>query len=780
MTDQQEPDRTGRRALFTGTGSNTGKGETLPVSEIVEIIRQINTGERSSDLVPPIFAPVVNQIIELTRKTELCNKECKDLTTRLLTAEDIISGLKEDAKQVASERESYLNDLITSHTEFDRALEIFQYHERPMILTGKNNTVHDANDAFCSLFSIVRSEITTSHPPLQNYISGDHIVSAPDGTDYTLIALTPPVVPFDHEAESLIVLIKNTPMQETLSSFPDIAIKENSETINNHVSSKIVTEAFDQFPIPAAVINQYLTIVLCNQAFSSLVAREKEILNFRDIGSCGIAFDEITCFNDILDDLDPRQCSTVITRPDGSEIKTYIEILPVYQNLTEPSFLIIGVETADEEKPDQIKKGSQPSEFIFPDTFIHMLMDLNPSATALLDSHARILSANEGFCEINGLSPNDLIGTDVRDLGIFIPDSVLVPDATEAEYLPDIISTQSVWGAQKSSGMVVPIGTSGTKAVAILVLQPIEDSVSVHLQKEEAPVKLSAIRDLNSIPLPFLCTDFSGKIIEVNNTFLSMSAATSEQILGHMKNELISTGAEGYLILTVGTKTCMVQEIIGRSFEEDGNKEYWYLDISEEAGKNARLKARISLLENELSEVQVHQETARDSYLEKNSEQIDIVEFELNQERYAIDITMVREVVDMLPITPLPRTPPYVTGIINLRGEVTHIIDLAILLGERPKKERSGQKIIIIPSDVSRGEHVGIIVDNVQSVTEILGRHVSFLGENITSQINTHIKGIIKISHDDVLEKHAETSKAATLVIWLDIKKILNDIQGAL
>ena len=108
------------------------------------------------------------------------------------------------------------------------------------------------------------------------------------------------------------------------------------------------------------------------------------------------------------------------------------------------------------------------------------------------------------------------------------------------------------------------------------------------------------------------------------------------------------------------------------------------------------------------------------------------------------------------------------------------INDLAVLLGQRPKKDRSAQKIIIIPSDVTRGEHVGIIVDNVQSVTEIMGRHISLLGEDISTQIQTHIKGIIKITHDDLLDKHTSQKNQTTLVIWLDIQKILDDIQGTL
>ncbi len=47
---------------------------------------------------------------------------------------------------------------------------------------------------------------------------------------------------------------------------------------------------------------------------------------------------------------------------------------------------------------------------------------------------------------------------------------------------------------------------------------------------------------------------------------------------------------------------------------------------------------------------------------------IDVVEFELGGERYALDINLAREIVEMIPITPIPRAPPFISGVINLRG----------------------------------------------------------------------------------------------------------------
>jgi len=53
---------------------------------------------------------------------------------------------------------------------------------------------------------------------------------------------------------------------------------------------------------------------------------------------------------------------------------------------------------------------------------------------------------------------------------------------------------------------------------------------------------------------------------------------------------------------------------------------------------------------------------------------VDIVEFVLGGERYALDIQLAREIVEMIPITPIPRAPSYISGVINLRGEITNIL----------------------------------------------------------------------------------------------------------
>jgi len=778
MSEENKDRRNGRRALFDGTVPQKTQAPGLSHSEISSIITTICAGGETDEESSLLFSPIITKISELHRRSESCNEECKSLTSKLLSAEEMIARLKDETSQLGLERESYLNDLITSHTEFDRALEIFQYHEVPMVLTGPERTVHDVNDAFCSLFSIARSEITTAHPPLDTYFPDITRITGPDNKDYQVITLSPPVVPFDHEALSLVLLIPAEKIPADIPELPAVHQEESGIGMREY-NPDITSIAFEQFPIPAVIINQYRTIVRCNQEFCRAVGRDKDTLYLRDIGSSGIRFDISECIDETLGERTTHQCTTTITLPDGTESDIFLEMIPLARNDNEPEILIVAVEMGGEipAAPADETGGEPESDN---EDFIRLLIDLNPSATALLDSHARVVLSNEGFGELTGLSPADLAGTDVRDLGIPLPDSVLTAGATDAVYLPQTITMESAWGTQELSGMIMPVRSPQSETAAILVLQPVESTAPALQPQSPDQIIQQTPFNPDSIPVPFLSTDLSGAIIRTNKAFVELMNRPLDEIVGQQRESITSSIGDTDTLVRISDSSRITREYSGTA-HDDGSHDFWFCDISTEKQIIRTLEEKISILEKKISEIgQQNQQVQSLFSTEKTTELIDIVEFELNEERYAIDISMVREVVEMLPVTPLPRTPPYVIGIINLRGEVTHIIDLAILLGERPKKNREGQKIIIIPSDVTRGEHVGIIVDNVQSVTEIQGRHVSLLGDNITTQIKTHIKGIIKISHDDVLDKHTETSREAMLVIWLDIQKILDDIQGAL
>lgn len=148
---------------------------------------------------------------------------------------------------------------------------------------------------------------------------------------------------------------------------------------------------------------------------------------------------------------------------------------------------------------------------------------------------------------------------------------------------------------------------------------------------------------------------------------------------------------------------------------------------------------------------------------------VDVVEFQLGEEHYALDIQIAREIVEMMPITPLPRAPRYLAGIINLRGEITNIIDLRNLLGLPGSGSIENQKIVVLMPDVSGGSNLGIIVDDVHSVISVRNEQIERINDGITSSISSYVKAIIKIGDES-------NEKGKTLIIWLDVQKVIGDL----
>ena len=94
--------------------------------------------------------------------------------------------------------------------------------------------------------------------------------------------------------------------------------------------------------------------------------------------------------------------------------------------------------------------------------------------------------------------------------------------------------------------------------------------------------------------------------------------------------------------------------------------------------------------------------------------------FALGKEEYGLEILKVREIIGHMEITPVPRTPAYVKGVTNLRGQVIPIIDLRAKFG-MPSIEKSQQNCVIVveTQHTERKLCTGIVVDRVCEVQYI-------------------------------------------------------------
>ena len=95
--------------------------------------------------------------------------------------------------------------------------------------------------------------------------------------------------------------------------------------------------------------------------------------------------------------------------------------------------------------------------------------------------------------------------------------------------------------------------------------------------------------------------------------------------------------------------------------------------------------------------------------------------FVLGSEEYGLEILKVQEIVGILPITRIPRTPAFVRGVVNLRGKVVPVMDLRERLG---MSQEGAQELCIVFVQV-HGMLLGIVVDRVSEVVTIPDKDIA-------------------------------------------------------
>jgi purine-binding chemotaxis protein CheW len=94
--------------------------------------------------------------------------------------------------------------------------------------------------------------------------------------------------------------------------------------------------------------------------------------------------------------------------------------------------------------------------------------------------------------------------------------------------------------------------------------------------------------------------------------------------------------------------------------------------------------------------------------------------FVLSGEVFAIGILAIKEIIEYAHLTAVPMTPPYVRGVINLRGAVVPVLDLSVRFGKEASPVTKRTCIVIIEVDVDGARHdVGVVVDTVNAVLDI-------------------------------------------------------------
>jgi len=132
---------------------------------------------------------------------------------------------------------------------------------------------------------------------------------------------------------------------------------------------------------------------------------------------------------------------------------------------------------------------------------------------------------------------------------------------------------------------------------------------------------------------------------------------------------------------------------------------------------------------------------------ENAQERIQLCIFELSDRLFGLNISDVQEIDDMenAEFTPVPRTPHFLRGVINLRGNIVPIVDIREVLNLPLKSPSRESRIMILNMKKVR---IGILVDAISEVTRIEKREVQPESEQIGISDGQFIANIIQYKDD--------------------------------
>lgn len=132
--------------------------------------------------------------------------------------------------------------------------------------------------------------------------------------------------------------------------------------------------------------------------------------------------------------------------------------------------------------------------------------------------------------------------------------------------------------------------------------------------------------------------------------------------------------------------------------------------------------------------------------------------FSLSEETYALEILKVHEIIGMMAVTSVPRTPEFVRGVINLRGKVIPVVDLRLKFGMEGQEDTERTCIIVV--QVSAGGQtvtMGVLVDQVAEVVDIKAEQIEPAPTFGTTVEAEFIMAMAKIEEDVVMLLDVDT-----------------------
>lgn len=130
---------------------------------------------------------------------------------------------------------------------------------------------------------------------------------------------------------------------------------------------------------------------------------------------------------------------------------------------------------------------------------------------------------------------------------------------------------------------------------------------------------------------------------------------------------------------------------------------------------------------------------AREAKMETAGSAIDVLEFDLAYERYGFELAYIREVCPLAELTPLPGTPDFVLGIVNVRGRVVSVIDIRKFFDLPDKGLSDLNKVVILTSDT---REFGVLTDRIIGTRSLFTATLQESLPTLTDVRSQYLKGV--------------------------------------
>jgi len=154
------------------------------------------------------------------------------------------------------------------------------------------------------------------------------------------------------------------------------------------------------------------------------------------------------------------------------------------------------------------------------------------------------------------------------------------------------------------------------------------------------------------------------------------------------------------------------------------------------------------------------------------AELVQMVSFAVGGEDYGIGIQTVKEVIKIKNITQLPKTPSFVRGVINLRGDVIPVIDLREKFGLPQEDYTDKTRVIVVELD---GKSIGMVVDSVSTVINIAQNDIEPPPSLVGGLSAEFLKGVGKIGEELIILINIE--KVLTAEEKIDLESSLEELK---